>query len=58
HDDVRQLLDNEWLTITVVDPEQDHRLFHYDGELEWVSRGRDSAAYRAEQAPARSPTDD
>ena len=29
------LLDNGWLSLTVVDPAQDHRAFHYDGELEW-----------------------
>ncbi len=56
HDDVRQLLDNEWLTVTIVDPEQDHQLFHYDGGLEWVSRDADSAMRGAERAPARSPT--
>jgi uncharacterized protein YbcC (UPF0753/DUF2309 family) len=35
HDKVRELLDNEWLSLSVVDPEQEHRTFHYDGELEW-----------------------
>ncbi|MFB6083562.1 MAG: DUF2309 domain-containing protein [Halorientalis sp.] len=33
---VTELLDNGWLSLTVVDPEQDHRAFHYDGELTWT----------------------
>ncbi|WP_424016718.1 DUF2309 domain-containing protein [Halorientalis pallida] len=33
---VTELLDNGWLSLTVVDPEQDHRAFHYDGELSWT----------------------
>ncbi|WP_324759936.1 DUF2309 domain-containing protein [Haloarcula montana] len=35
-DQLTQLLDNGWLSLTVVDPEQDHRAFHYDGDLEWA----------------------
>ncbi|MFC7076556.1 DUF2309 domain-containing protein [Haloarcula halophila] len=35
-DQLAQLLDNGWLSLTVVDPEQDHRAFHYDGDLEWA----------------------
>ncbi|WP_257299244.1 DUF2309 domain-containing protein [Haloarchaeobius sp. FL176] len=33
---VAGLLDNGWLSLTVVDPTQDHRAFEYDGELEWL----------------------
>ena len=36
HADVAGLLDNGWLSLTVVDPEQDHRAFHYAGGLEWT----------------------
>jgi uncharacterized protein YbcC (UPF0753/DUF2309 family) len=33
-EEVSQLLDNGWLSLTVVDPTQDHRPFHYDGQRE------------------------
>ena len=36
HDQLIELLDNHWLSLTVVDPTQDHRAFHYDGELTWT----------------------
>jgi uncharacterized protein YbcC (UPF0753/DUF2309 family) len=36
HADVAGLLDNGWLSLTVVDPEQDHRAFHYAGDLAWT----------------------
>ncbi|MEZ3117465.1 DUF2309 domain-containing protein [Halobaculum sp. MBLA0147] len=32
---VAELLDNDWHSLTVVDPERDHRAFHYEGGLEW-----------------------
>jgi uncharacterized protein YbcC (UPF0753/DUF2309 family) len=35
HDEVATLLDNNWLSLTVVDPTQQHRAFHYEEELEW-----------------------
>jgi len=35
HDELATLLDNGWLSLTVVDPQQDDRAFHYDGELGW-----------------------
>ena len=35
HENVAQLLDNGWLSLTVVDPTQDHTAFHYAGELSW-----------------------
>ncbi|WP_435145197.1 DUF2309 domain-containing protein [Halobaculum sp. P14] len=36
--DLTELLDNGWLSLTVVDPTQDHRAFHYEEELEWAPR--------------------
>jgi uncharacterized protein YbcC (UPF0753/DUF2309 family) len=36
HDEVTQLLDNDWLSLTVVDPTQDHRAFHYERDCEWT----------------------
>jgi len=36
HEDVRELLDNNWLSLTVVDPRRDHRAFHYESNLNWT----------------------
>ncbi|NGM68575.1 DUF2309 domain-containing protein [Natronolimnobius sp. AArcel1] len=36
HDEVTQLLDNDWIGgLTVIDPEQDNQAFHYQDGLEW-----------------------
>jgi uncharacterized protein YbcC (UPF0753/DUF2309 family) len=35
HEELTTLLDNGWLSLTVVDPTQDHRAFRYDGALGW-----------------------
>ncbi|WP_123534240.1 DUF2309 domain-containing protein [Halosimplex salinum] len=35
HEEVATLLDNGWISLTVVDPEQDNDAFHYQGDLEW-----------------------
>jgi len=52
NDHLAELLDNGWLSLTVVDPEQDHRAVHYDGDLEWVSFVDPPSAGIV---PARSP---
>jgi uncharacterized protein YbcC (UPF0753/DUF2309 family) len=45
HDHLKDLLDNRWLTLTVVDPEQGFRAFHYDGDLTWTTlRGEEATA--------------
>jgi uncharacterized protein YbcC (UPF0753/DUF2309 family) len=36
-EDVTGLLDNDWLSLTVVDPTQDHEIFHYDEEMAWTT---------------------
>ncbi|WP_255198529.1 DUF2309 domain-containing protein [Halorarius litoreus] len=36
HETLRSLLDNGWLSLTVVDPEQDHRALHYEDEGTWT----------------------
>jgi uncharacterized protein YbcC (UPF0753/DUF2309 family) len=57
HDEVATLLDNGWLSLIVVDPEQDHRAFHYDGDLTWVpADGGVSESVAAEQVA--EPADD
>ncbi|WP_436932743.1 DUF2309 domain-containing protein [Halosimplex halobium] len=35
HEEVARLFDNGWLSLTVVDPEQDNAAVHYQGDLEW-----------------------
>jgi len=53
HEDVASLLDNGWLSLTVVDPTQDHTAFHYAGELSWSPASEDVAAEpSAEASPA------
>ncbi len=37
HDDVAKLLDNGWLSLTVVDPQEDNRAFEYAGNLNWTA---------------------
>jgi uncharacterized protein YbcC (UPF0753/DUF2309 family) len=36
HGELTELLDNRWLSLTVVDPQRGHRAFHYDGGLDWT----------------------
>ena len=49
HDAVTQLLDNDWLALSVVDPLDDHQVFHYEGNLAW----RTSA--EQESVPSQMP---
>ncbi|QLH83589.1 DUF2309 domain-containing protein [Halosimplex pelagicum] len=35
HEEVARLFDNGWISLTVVDPEQDNAAVHYQGDLEW-----------------------
>jgi hypothetical protein len=35
NENLTQLLDNNWLSLTVVDPTQDNRAFHYEQNLAW-----------------------
>ncbi|MFC7137732.1 hypothetical protein ACFQRB_17230 [Halobaculum litoreum] len=44
HEALAQLLDNEWLSLTVVDPTEDNRAFRYDGGLEWTPAFEPAAA--------------
>jgi uncharacterized protein YbcC (UPF0753/DUF2309 family) len=37
HDHLRTLLDNGWLSLTVVDPERDHGAFRYEEALAWTA---------------------
>jgi uncharacterized protein YbcC (UPF0753/DUF2309 family) len=57
HDDIAELLDNGWLSLTVVDPEQDHRAFDYETGQHWVPVD-DGKAPRTQPATTASPADD
>jgi hypothetical protein len=52
HEELTELLDNDWLSLTVVDPEQEHRAFHYEGDLAWTPV---SDPKRASPELARTP---
>ncbi|SFS07163.1 hypothetical protein SAMN05216559_3165 [Halomicrobium zhouii] len=41
HAAVGELFDNGWLSLTVVDPEQENEPFHYQGDLEWEPQVRE-----------------
>jgi len=57
HDEVAELLDNGWLSLTVVDPERDHRALRYAGESEWAPVSGTAAPERG-AAPTPSVADD
>jgi uncharacterized protein YbcC (UPF0753/DUF2309 family) len=42
-DHVRALLDNGWLSLTVVDPDSEYESFHYDEGLSWTADTRVSS---------------
>ncbi|WP_435067672.1 DUF2309 domain-containing protein [Haloplanus sp. C73] len=44
NENLTTLLDNGWLSLTVVDPTRDHRAFHYERELEWAAAATPEAA--------------
>jgi hypothetical protein len=53
HEALTELLDNDWLSLTVVDPTQDHRAFHYEDGLEWTPvSARPEPSPDAPNAPA------
>jgi len=57
HEELTELLDNDWLSLTVVDPTRDHRPFHYEEELAWVS-GQERLESPAEEPVAPAVSDD
>jgi uncharacterized protein YbcC (UPF0753/DUF2309 family) len=44
HEELTEILDNDWLSLAVVDPTQDHRVFHYEESLEWISASEQTEA--------------
>ena len=57
HEDLAGLLENGWLSLTVVDPTRDHGAFRYDGGLEWTAARPDDRV-AAETPPASAPSAD
>ncbi|MFC7132434.1 MULTISPECIES: DUF2309 domain-containing protein [Salinibaculum] len=57
HEDLAGLLDNGWLSLTVVDPEQDHRAFHYDGDLAWTAVSDEQTATAGRANPPLAADD-
>ena len=57
HDKLAELLDNNWLSLSVVDPVQDHQAFHYAGDLSWQST-TEQTAEQPDQAPTTPVADD
>jgi len=57
HEEVTQLLDNDWLSLTVVDPTQDHRAFEYECDLTWrpVAEPAEPATSEPDQPTAPEP---
>ena len=51
HEELTELLDNNWLSLTVVDPTQEHRAFHYEASLAWMP-----VSEQAEAHPERPKT--
>ncbi|TQQ79937.1 DUF2309 domain-containing protein [Halonotius terrestris] len=57
HERLTTLLDNGWLSLTVVDPTRGHDAFHYDGELSWTGP-EDIEPEPAAAEPGAVPADD
>jgi hypothetical protein len=57
NESVAGLLDNGWLSLTVVDPTWDHRAFEYEGELTWEPTPEEAGA-DAEPSTAPAVADD
>ncbi len=53
HEAVAELLDNDWLALTVVDPQRNHQPFHYAGDGNWTP---EPDATTPEPEPAPEPT--
>ncbi|WP_144796996.1 DUF2309 domain-containing protein [Halorubrum depositum] len=56
HGEVTELLDNGWLSLTVVDPTKEHRAFEYDRDLSWVSTSEPTASESGTPVEPETPT--
>ncbi|MFC7185684.1 DUF2309 domain-containing protein [Halorubrum yunnanense] len=58
HDAVTELLDNDWLSLTVIDPTEEHRAFEYERDLNWRPTAEPTAADPEAPTDGEAPTDD
>jgi uncharacterized protein YbcC (UPF0753/DUF2309 family) len=58
HEELTDILDNNWLSLTVVDPTREHRSFHYAGALEWVPAPDRTGTDAPTPRPAPAVADD
>ena len=58
HDELTTLLDNDWLSLTVVDPTREHQAFHYESELSWSDAFDTPSEPAADPAAPTVPADD
>jgi len=59
HEELTTLLDNSWLSLTVVDPTREHDAFHYDGDLSWTNdTGSEPTADEADSTTPTAAVDD
>ena len=58
NEDVARLLDNGWLSLTVVDPTQDHAAFHYAGALSWTPMAGDTPTVDTSVGASPASADD
>ncbi|MFB6090168.1 MAG: DUF2309 domain-containing protein [Halobellus sp.] len=55
HEHLAELLDNDWLSLTVVDPTREHEAFHYASDLEWQGLEEPTPAVEEEPEPVQTP---
>ncbi|MFA1611136.1 DUF2309 domain-containing protein [Halobellus rubicundus] len=55
HETLAELLDNDWLSLTVVDPTRGHDAFQYEENLEWTGLA-DASEPTVEESPAAVQT--
>ena len=58
HEAVAELLDNDWLSLTVVDPTRDHRAFRYESELAWSAATESTRVEAPGEADEPTAADD
>ncbi len=58
HPEVAELLDNGWLSLTVIDPQQDGRALQYEKELEWTAIDEEPEPIEPVEQPHPATADD
>lgn len=58
HEQLTELLDNHWLSLTIVDPTEDNDAFQYDGQLCWRRWDSETTAAERRKPVSAQPTAD